>query len=134
MLNYHLIGKRIKEMRKMRKITQSKLAELTNLSVSYVNYIENGKRKTSLQTLVMIADVMEITVDILLAGNQSYSRGEYKNDIFLLIRRALCSPKIRIVTTSRNLEERTHCYYGIFIQVFFYRCKLNLWSHILPAA
>ncbi|MEN6595436.1 MAG: helix-turn-helix transcriptional regulator [Clostridiaceae bacterium] len=85
MLNYHLIGKRIKEMRKMRKITQSKLAELTNLSVSYVNYIENGKRKTSLQTLVMIADVMEITVDILLAGNQSYSRGEYKNDIFLLM-------------------------------------------------
>ena len=85
MLNYHLIGKRIKEMRKIRKITQAKLAELTNLSVSYINYIENAKRKTSLQTLVMIADVMEITVDILLAGNQSYSRGEYKNEIFLLM-------------------------------------------------
>ena len=50
------------------------------------------------------------------------------------IRRALCSPKIRIVPASRNLKERTHCYYGIFIQVFFYRCKLDLWSHILPAA
>ena len=85
MLNYQLIGKRVEEMRRMRKISQAELAELTNLSVSYINYIENAKRKASLQTLVIIADVMEITVDILLVGNQNYGRGEYKNDILLLM-------------------------------------------------
>ena len=50
------------------------------------------------------------------------------------IRRALCSPKIRIVPASRNLEERAHCCYGIFILISFNRCKFDLWSHILPAA
>ena len=84
MLNYHLIGKRIEEIRKMRRITQAELAELTDLSVSYISYIENAKRKASLQTLVIIANVMEITVDALLDGNQKYSRGDYKSDIFLL--------------------------------------------------
>ena len=85
MLNYRLIGKRIVETRKMRRITQAELAELTNLSVSYINYIENAKRKASLQTLVIIANVMEITVDILLAGNQIFGRGEYRNDVYLLM-------------------------------------------------
>jgi len=85
MLNYHLIGKRIEEIRKMKRISQAELAELTDLSVSYINYIENAKRKASLQTLVIIADVMEITVDILLVGNQNYGRGEYKNDILFLM-------------------------------------------------
>lgn len=85
MLNYHLIGKRIEEIRKMRRISQAELAELTDLSVSYINYIENAKRKASLQTLVIIADVMEITVDILLVGNQNHGRGEYKNEILLLM-------------------------------------------------
>ena len=109
MLNYHLIGKRIKEMRKIRRITQAELAELTNLSVSYINYIENAKRKTSLQTLVMIADVMEITVDILLAGNQSHIRSEYKTDIFLLMedcssyeKRIICEQIQSLKTSLRH--------------------------------
>jgi transcriptional regulator with XRE-family HTH domain len=85
MLNYRLIGKRIEELRKMRRITQAELAELTNLSVSYINYIEHAKRKASLQTLVIIASVLEITVDILLAGNQIFGSGEYKNDVYLLM-------------------------------------------------
>lgn len=85
MINYRLIGKRIEETRRVRRITQAELAELTNLSVSYISYIENAKRKASLQTLVIIANVMEITVDILLAGNQIFGRGEYKNDVYLLM-------------------------------------------------
>ena len=86
MINYRLIGKRIEETRKVRRITQAELTEMTNLSVSYMNYFENAKRKASLQTLVIIANVMEITVDILLAGNQIFGRGEYKNDVYLLMK------------------------------------------------
>lgn len=85
MLNYHLIGKRVKEVRKMRKISQAELAELADLSVSYINYIENAKRKASLQTLAVIAEVMEITVDILLVGNQNHGYGDYENDILRLM-------------------------------------------------
>lgn len=85
MLNYYLIGKRVKEVRNMRKISQAELAELADLSVSYINYIENAKRKASLQTLVIIADVMEITVDILLVGNQNNGCGDYENDLLRLM-------------------------------------------------
>lgn len=85
MLNYCLIGKRIKETRRKREISQAELAELADLSVSYISYIENAKKKASLQSLVVIASVMETTVDILLTGNQKNSLGDYQDEVYVLM-------------------------------------------------
>ena len=85
MINYTLLGRRIEETRKLRKISQAELAELTELSVSYICYIENAKRKASLQSLVLIAGVMGTTLDSLLGGNQSNGKGEYHNELLLLM-------------------------------------------------
>lgn len=85
MLNYTLLGNRIRETRKQRNISQAKLAELANLSVSHISYIENAQRNVSLSSLVIIANVMEITVDVLLIGNQHRNKGEYHDELLHLL-------------------------------------------------
>ena len=84
MINYALIGRQIGEIRKLKKISQAELAELADLSVPYVGYIENAKKKASLESLVAIAKVLGTTLDVLLIGNQNNGYGEYHNEIALM--------------------------------------------------
>ena len=84
-LNFKRIGRRIKEVRVFRGISQMELAELADLSVSYISYIETASKKASLTSLVRIANVLGITVDVLLSGNQTKDSAEYKSDLTALI-------------------------------------------------
>lgn len=84
-LNYSLIGLRVKEVRKQHNITQAQLAEMTSLSISYISHIETAQKKASLESLVRIADVLGVTVDELLNGNQLNNPTEYQTDIDLVI-------------------------------------------------
>ena len=84
-LNYGLIGTRIREMRRLKDISQAELAEAACLSVVYVSSIENGKKKASLQSLTSITYAMGITIDSLLIGNQNRAKSEYQNDILILM-------------------------------------------------
>ena len=65
-IDYRKLGKRLKEQRKKQGVTQEKLAEYVNLSVSHLSHIENGNEKTSLQTIVNIANVLNVSLDDLL--------------------------------------------------------------------
>lgn len=85
MVDYYLIGKRIRELRVQNKITQEDLAEQIDLSVSYISYVENGKKKPSLETLIRIANILGVTVDEILAGNQLHNPTDYQTDIDLIM-------------------------------------------------
>ena len=85
MINYVVIGRRIVEKRKLKKISQAKLAEMANLSVPYISFIENAKKKASLESLASIAEVMDTTIDGLLGSNQRNGYGEYHSDILFLM-------------------------------------------------
>ena len=98
MIDYYLIGERIKITRKAKRISQLKLAELTELSVSYISCIENGKKKISLRSLIAIAEVVETTVDTLLGGNQNQDRSKCRNDISILV--SDCSNTERFIITE----------------------------------
>ena len=50
-INYALIGKRIRETRKQRGLSAEELAEIADLSTVYISYIENAKRKPSLESV-----------------------------------------------------------------------------------
>ena len=84
-VSFRLIGRRIHEIRKERDLSQMDLADKTGLSVSYVSMIENGRRKVSLDTLICIANILGVTVDELLNGNQMYNPTEYQTDMDLLL-------------------------------------------------
>lgn len=84
-LNYERIGKRIQQLRKMKKLSQADLAERTGMSVSYISHIETAIKKASLESIVRIANALDVTVDQLLNGNQTGNRDEYKSELHELI-------------------------------------------------
>ncbi len=61
------IGRRIKAARKAKKLTQQELAELANLSTTYISSIERGAKIPKLETLIMLANILNVTTDYLLA-------------------------------------------------------------------
>lgn len=61
-----LIGQKIKTLRNSKQLTQEKFAELIDLSVRQMGKIENGKCYPSLETLKKIAQLFDLTLDVLL--------------------------------------------------------------------
>ncbi len=55
-----LIGKRIKEARRARRLSQEALSEKVSLSAKYLSSIERGKENPTLETLIRLADALEL--------------------------------------------------------------------------
>ena len=83
-INYKLIGIRIREIRKRRRLTQGKLAEASGLSDSYISKVECGA-KASLETLLQIANVLDVTLGDLVLGNQKKTNADMSNEFTQLI-------------------------------------------------
>lgn len=69
MLDYTIIGQRIREVRKKKGWTQAHLAELSGIEPSNISHIERAATKVSLPTLVAIANALESSLDELVWGN-----------------------------------------------------------------
>ena len=63
MLDYKILGKRIRHYRKRRGYTQEQLGLNINTSGAYISNIERGIKKPSLDNLVSIAETLDITVN-----------------------------------------------------------------------
>lgn len=66
--DYVSMGGRIRRLRKERHVTQSQLAELLDISPAFMGHIERGTRVPSVDTLVRIADVLDVTLDVIVRG------------------------------------------------------------------
>ena len=60
-INNMAIGKRIQNIRKRRGLSQFSLSELVDLSPGYISYIETGVKSMSLDTLVSIANALQVS-------------------------------------------------------------------------
>ena len=60
------IGKRIKSVREKKGLTQEQLAEQVNLSPMHIRVIERGNKLPRLETLINIANVLDVSADTLL--------------------------------------------------------------------
>lgn len=80
MINYAVIGRRIKERRKRNHMTQAELAEAAGLSVTYISCIERSKKRVSLEALVAISNELGVTADDLLSGNQPHDPAPLQSD------------------------------------------------------
>ena len=60
-----LIGSRIRAARKNHEMKAEALAERLGIAVESLWHIENGARKTSFQTLLNIADILDVSLDYL---------------------------------------------------------------------
>ena len=68
-MDYKSLGMRIRKRRKAMRMTQEELAQKLGLSLSFLGHIERGTRKASLETLVSIANVLDVSLDYLLSGS-----------------------------------------------------------------
>ena len=64
--NQKAIGRRIKTARENKRLTQEQLAELVDLSPMHVSVIERGVKLPKLETLINIANVLDVSADMLL--------------------------------------------------------------------
>ena len=67
MLNYAMIGEKIRYFRKKRALSQEQLAEKVWISVTHMSHIETGQTKLSLPVLVDLATALNVTPNDLLA-------------------------------------------------------------------
>ncbi len=70
-MGMNIFRERLDELRKLNKMTQVNVAEYLNISQpSYIRY-ENGGAEPSLENLVKLADLFDVTTDYLL-GRTNY--------------------------------------------------------------
>ncbi len=68
-MDYTDLGHRIRKQRIVMGWTQEALAERVGVSTSFIGHVERGTRKASLETLVSIANAMDISIDYLLSAS-----------------------------------------------------------------
>lgn len=61
-----LFNERLKEIRIKKNLTQDDFAKLLNISPSSISLYESGNREPSLNTLIKIAIVLDVSTDYLL--------------------------------------------------------------------
>lgn len=71
------IGTRIRNSREKHGLTREQLAEAVNLSPRFIYDIEYGNKGMSIDTLVMLSQVLDIPADYILFGEyREYSAAE----------------------------------------------------------
>lgn len=68
-IDYVSIGARIRYHRVKNGLSQEELAERSELSRVYISYIESGERNVSLDSIITIANILNISADDLLEDN-----------------------------------------------------------------
>lgn len=102
MIDYTVIGKRIKSRRQKLNITQEKLADRVGISVVYLSKIENGRVYPTLETLSNICTELDTEISAILT-NTEIARKDYANDRVLELFNA-CSIRVKPIALS-ILEE-----------------------------
>ena len=69
MVDYEKMGKRMKYKRQTKNMNQEDIAKKVQISPSYYGNIERGNRVPSVDTLVAIANALEVGTDFLLADS-----------------------------------------------------------------
>ena len=68
-----IIGNNIKTIRLSKRITQEQIAEKLNRSVNFVSLIELGKSGMSVQTIVDLCNILDISTESIFKGLINYN-------------------------------------------------------------
>lgn len=73
MINFELVGLRIKSLRRQNNITQEKLSEMLNITTEHLSRIETGTYRPSIKLIEHICQAFDIDEQYLLFGVRSTS-------------------------------------------------------------
>lgn len=109
-MDYTLLGRNIRICWGTKGLTQEKLAELSHISVKHISKIELGKVNLKVETLVNLANALDVAIDTLLCKYVTHSENISVNEINRYI--AELSPaekdKLRwLLEKNKEIEKRT---------------------------
>jgi len=73
---YKLLGIRVRQKRKQLGFSQEQLSELCGISSAYIGIIERGHRKLSVDTLVKIANALNVNAGYLLRDSVNFDSSD----------------------------------------------------------
>ena len=80
-IDYKELGKRIRAERRKKDLTQEKLAEMANISDSFMGHIERGGRTLSIETLVKLANALNLSIEYIVCGEFNYQPNMLPSEI-----------------------------------------------------
>ena len=78
-------GKRVQQARKSKELTQEVLAEKTGLSVAHISGIENGRSAISLDRLLDLVDVLDVSPNWLLQDYFEKTEKTFAEDCAMIV-------------------------------------------------
>ena len=86
-------GERIQQLRIQYGYTQGKLARELNVDRSFLSYIQSGKRGCSIDLLVQLSALFNVSLDYIVFGQERHSVLSCKNEAHLKadIEKLICS-------------------------------------------
>lgn len=85
-MDYKKLGERMRKERLSLGMTQEVLSEKAGISVSFLGQIERGERKPSLETVINIANALQVTVDFLLTDSYQTASRSLVDELAYLVR------------------------------------------------
>ena len=67
-------GRRIQKLRKGKGLTQEQLASLLKVTDRHIRSVESGERNASIDLLVSLSDIFNVSLDYLLLGKQTWKQ------------------------------------------------------------
>lgn len=84
-MDYMQLGSRLRQERLKHNLTQERLAEKIDVSHAYIGQIERGERSLTLETLIKLANQLEVTADELLHESIKMNEGHFIHKITQLL-------------------------------------------------
>ncbi len=107
-MDYIGLGRRVKTARREHNITQEELASRIGISLSFLGHIERGSRKASMETLVKLANALEVSLDHLMRDSLIIKQEEEAPTPPIELLQSLRSPQpAPDQRTHRNAKPRT---------------------------
>ena len=83
-MEYELIGKRIKKARRDKGITQEKFAEELGVSVSFISQVETGEKRFNLERITEVSKILERPINYFIDGYEEKDKSNFEEVIDLL--------------------------------------------------
>lgn len=84
--DFEKIAARLRARRKEIGMTQEEVAEAANVNVSHISNIENNRVKISLSLLIRVCQILDTTVDYILANEFPDASGTTENELLAVIK------------------------------------------------
>lgn len=103
MIDYNIIGERLKKARKNKMLTQMELSEDLGISIAYLSRIEKGSTQISLRRLSQICDVLGISEGTILNGTNEKSKEYLSSEMQELLNKTTDEQKKLIYEVVKSI-------------------------------